>query len=124
RKCTPNLFAGTLVIGCDGAADAILATSVSGDDKVFGECWWRGDGRAFVVVHDLGLPQLLAGFSIERNEVAVKPPDEQLVIGKGNTAIVQPTASGLLNIRRNLWRIFPFRCSVLCIDRIHVLRAS
>ena len=69
-----------------------------------------------MVVHNLGLPQLLAGFGIERNEVTVEPPDEQLVIRIRNAAIVEPAASSLLNVSRNFWRIFPFRRSVLCVD--------
>ena len=117
----PHLAARRLIECGDVAPHAVLAAPEARDDEILDHDRRRGDDRAARVVDDLALPQLLAGLGIQRDEMPVEPPHEDLAVGVGDSAIVDVTAGVLLDARRDLGRIPPFDLTRSRVGGEHVL---
>ena len=113
RACAvhpPDLLAGVDVVGGDESADTEFTAGDAGDHFVLDHHRRRRDGLALLVVSLLDLPQLLAGFGVERNGVGVQLVEEDLAVGVRH-ATVDRVAAGDRNHRRVLLG------SVLPLDR-------
>ena len=89
------------------AADAIFATGKAGDHELLGDRRRRGDRRTLFVVYDLGLPELFAGFCVERDQAPIERAEQDLSIGVGDAPAIEVAADERLDILSDHGLILP-----------------
>src|SRR4029077_18799320 len=68
----PLAFAGGSIVGVDEAANAIFAARDADDDEIFYGQRCESDAVAFAIVKRGGVPNHIAGFGVERDDVRVE----------------------------------------------------
>ena len=90
----PDQPAVLRVVRLDAAARAAIAAGEADDQRpveVQGRC---GDREALLPSLRLNRPRDFAGRAIERHELAVEPPDEDVVLADGDALVVPAAADG------------------------------
>jgi len=68
----PFAFAGGCVVGVNETADAIFSAGNADDDEILDGQRREGDAVAFAIVKRGGIPDDVAGFGIESDDVRIE----------------------------------------------------
>ena len=122
RVPSPLALAGVGIEGLDESARSHLARSGHPDDDLaFHDERSLGHEVAVRVVHDLRLPDLLAGLRVERDEMRVQRAEDHAVLVERDPAVVGNQADERADVVGNLALVPPERHTGDGVHRVHAI---
>jgi hypothetical protein len=121
RVEAPQFLAGSRLVGGDEAPDAVLGAADADDDFVLHDERGQRDRIRVSRIGDGDIPERLAVFRVNRDEVRVERAHEQRVAKNGDAAVVGAAADALVGGVRV--PILPEDASGLRVEREHVIGA-